>query len=172
MNGGVILITGVMAAGKSTVAQSLAERFPRSVHLRGDVFRRMIVNGQAEMGLELSDESQDQLLLRYRIAVNAAQWYAEAGFTVVYQDIILGETLREVVGWFGETPLEVVVLAPHSGAVAMRELTRNKSGYARADDISAFDRVLRDETPRIGLWLDTSEMTIEETVERILEGIA
>ena len=45
----VILITGIMAAGKSTVAQHLAERLPRSVHLRGDVFRRMIVGGRAEM---------------------------------------------------------------------------------------------------------------------------
>ena len=42
----VILITGNMAAGKSSVAQSLAERLPKSVHLRGDVFRRMIVSGR------------------------------------------------------------------------------------------------------------------------------
>jgi deoxyadenosine/deoxycytidine kinase len=34
----VILITGNMAAGKSSVAQALAERLPKSVHLRGDVF--------------------------------------------------------------------------------------------------------------------------------------
>lgn len=33
--GGVTLITGVMAAGKSTVVQALAERLPRSVHVRG-----------------------------------------------------------------------------------------------------------------------------------------
>lgn len=40
----VVLITGVMAAGKSTVAQLLAESLPRAVHVRGDVFRRMIVS--------------------------------------------------------------------------------------------------------------------------------
>lgn len=38
----VIVITGIMAAGKSTVAQIIAERLPRSAHVRGDVFRRMI----------------------------------------------------------------------------------------------------------------------------------
>ena len=43
------LITGIMAAGKSTVAQALAQRFERGVHLRGDTFRRAIVAGQAEM---------------------------------------------------------------------------------------------------------------------------
>ncbi|MDQ0761187.1 putative kinase [Streptomyces canus] len=45
---GVVLVTGVMAAGKSTVAQALAERLPRAAHVRGDVFRRMIVSGRAE----------------------------------------------------------------------------------------------------------------------------
>ncbi len=44
----VVLVTGVMAAGKSTVAQLPAERLPRSVHLRGDSFRRMIVSGREE----------------------------------------------------------------------------------------------------------------------------
>jgi uridine kinase len=39
----IILIAGNMASGKSTVAQALAERLPKSVHLRGDVFRRMVL---------------------------------------------------------------------------------------------------------------------------------
>jgi hypothetical protein len=43
MTGTVVVVTGVMAAGKSTVAQLLAERLPRSAHVRGDAFRRMIV---------------------------------------------------------------------------------------------------------------------------------
>ena len=44
----VYLITGMMASGKSTVAQALAERLPRSVHVRGDLFRRMIVSGRVD----------------------------------------------------------------------------------------------------------------------------
>src|ERR1700691_5532895 len=39
----VLVVTGIQAAGKSTVAQLLAQQLPRSVHLRGDTFRRMIV---------------------------------------------------------------------------------------------------------------------------------
>lgn len=38
----IVLITEIMAAGKSTVAELLARRLPRSVHLRGDLFRRMV----------------------------------------------------------------------------------------------------------------------------------
>ena len=44
----IILITGNMASGKSTVAQALAEQLPKSVHLRGDLFRRMIVSGRSD----------------------------------------------------------------------------------------------------------------------------
>ncbi|MFG1708780.1 AAA family ATPase [Nonomuraea sp. M3C6] len=69
---GVVLITGISAAGKSTVAQALAERLPRSAHVRGDTFRRMVVGGRAEMTPEPSDEAMRQLHLRYRIAANAA----------------------------------------------------------------------------------------------------
>lgn len=31
---GVVVITGIMAAGKSTVAQALAEALPRAAHTR------------------------------------------------------------------------------------------------------------------------------------------
>lgn len=45
----VFLLTGIMASGKSTVAQLLAERLPRAAHVRGDAFRRMIVTGRRDM---------------------------------------------------------------------------------------------------------------------------
>jgi len=96
----IILITGNMASGKSTVAQALAERLPKSVHLRGDLFRRAIVNGQAEMTHQLSVEAQRQLHLRYELSVIAARRYAGAGFTVIYQDIIIGATLAEIAAAF------------------------------------------------------------------------
>ena len=49
MERAVVVITGIMASGKSTVAEALAKRFAKAVHLRGDIFRRMVVSGRAEM---------------------------------------------------------------------------------------------------------------------------
>jgi chloramphenicol 3-O-phosphotransferase len=164
----IYLISGVMAAGKSTVAQALAERLSRSVHLRGDSFRRAIVSGRAEPTARLSAEAEEQLVLRYRVASAAARMYFEAGFAVVYQDIILGESLVTVSSLFDGLPLSVVVLCPTVEAVTQREAERDKTGYRQPEDIAFFDRVLRRETPRIGLWLDTTNLTPAETVERIL----
>jgi predicted kinase len=173
----VILITGIQAAGKSSVAQAVAERLDRSVHLRGDVFRKMIVNGRASMGpADPPDEAVRQLRLRYRLAAQAADGYAEAGFTVVLQDIVLGGQLTEMAAMIRTRPLYVVVLAPRPAVVAEREAERHrargKTAYKPGDEGPAeLDAHLRRETPKIGLWLDTSEQTPSQTVDELLAKV-
>ena len=173
----VMLITGIQAAGKSTVAQAVAERRDLSVHLRGDVFRRMIVNGRASMGpADPPQEAVRQLRLRHRLAAQAADGYAEAGFTVVLQDIVLGGYLAEMVAAIRSRPLYVVVLAPRPAIVAEREaarrLARGKTAYKPGDEGPAeLDAHLRRETPKIGLWLDTSELSLEQTVAELLARV-
>jgi chloramphenicol 3-O-phosphotransferase len=167
---GVVLVTGVMAAGKSTVAQALAERLPRAAHVRGDVFRRMIVSGRQEYVPGGGDAAEAQLRLRHRLSAATADAYAEAGFTAVVQDVVLGEDLTAYVRLVRTRPLHVVVLAPSPEVVAAREAQRAKSGYGGAWTVGSLDRALWVGTPRIGLWLDTSELTVGETVEEILAG--
>ncbi|MFI0357689.1 AAA family ATPase [Actinomadura sp. 9N407] len=169
MNGtaAVYLITGVQAAGKSTVAQALAARLPRAAHVRGDTFRRFIVSGRADMGPEPGKEALAQLRLRHRLAADATDTYAEAGFSVVLQDVVLGEMLPWLVRLIRTRPLYVVVLAPSPEAVTQREAGRDKRAYG-AFTVEDLDRTLRETTPRIGLWLDSSGQTPEETVDEIL----
>jgi len=166
---GVVLITGVMAAGKSTVAQALAERLPRPAHVRGDVFRRMIVSGREEYVPGAGGEGEAQLRLRYRLSAATADTYAEAGFTAVVQDVVLGDQLTSYVGLVRTRPLYVVVLAPRPEAVAAREAGRAKTGYGEWS-VEDLDGALRADTPRLGLWLDSSELTVGETVDAILAG--
>ncbi|MFJ8226217.1 AAA family ATPase [Streptomyces griseus] len=166
----VVLITGVMAAGKSTVAQLLAERLPRAVHVRGDLFRRMIVSGRADMAPDEAEEARSQLDLRQRLSAQVADAYADDGWTAVVQDIVLGDDLPRYVERVRTRPLHVVVLAPSPEAVREREETRAKKGYGEWT-VEAFDTYLRGGTPRVGLWLDTSRQTPEETVSAILDGL-
>lgn len=167
----IILITGIMAAGKSTIAQHLAERLTKSVHLRGDIYRRMIVNGRVEMDTNVTDAAYAQLRLRYRLATTTANMYCAEGFTVVYQDVILGADLQEVVDQLDpQQPRYVVVLCPSTDVVAQREAARSKVGYGEWTPES-LDLDLRQNTPRIGLWLDTSALTVEETTNAILTRI-
>ncbi|MFJ4788996.1 phosphotransferase, partial [Streptomyces sp. NPDC088794] len=147
-----------------------AERLPRAAHVRGDVFRRMIVTGREEYEPGTRGGGEAQLRLQYRLSAATADAYAEAGFTAVVQDVILGERLETYVGLVRARPLHVVVLAPDADAVAARERGRPKTGFGTAWTIPALDDVLRTRTPRIGLWLDSSELTVGQTVEAIMAG--
>lgn len=113
-----------MAAGKSIVARLLAARFEYGVGLEGDVFRRNIVAGRAEMTADPSPRALEQLRLRYRIAASAADAYVDAGFTVAVEDVVAGPLLAEYVELIRSRPLHVVVLMPSLEAIAARDDAR------------------------------------------------
>lgn len=166
----LIVVTGIMAAGKSTVAQALAERFPKSAHVRGDQFRRAVVSGRHEMSPDPTPEAMDQLRLRYRLAVTTAEGYLAAGFTTVVQDVMIGPVLPEVVSMITTRPFALVVLAPRPEEVARRDQARAKTGY-RSFTPDRLDDVLRTDTPAIGYWLDSSAMTVDQTVDDIMTAL-
>jgi hypothetical protein len=59
------------------------------------------------------------------------------------------------------------MLAPRADIIAAREAARDKTAYGQWA-INQLDDILRQHTPRIGLWLDTSDQTPAETVDEIL----
>jgi GrpB-like predicted nucleotidyltransferase (UPF0157 family) len=156
-----------MAAGKSTVARLLASRFERGVHLEGDVFRRSIVSGREEMTSDPSPAAVEQLRLRYRLAAAAADGYVEAGFSVALEDVVAGPMLGDYRTMIRSRPCHVIVLVPSVEAVAAREAARDHEGYGAWTVEQLYAGFVRG-TPRVGLWLDTTHLTPEETVEEIL----
>lgn len=163
----IYLITGVMASGKSTVAELLAKRLERGVHLRGDVFRRMIVSGREEMAQTPSREALRQLELRYRMTAEAAKQYFDGGFSVVVQDNYYGEDLPKMLLRLEGYPVEAVVLCPDAETVKRRERERGKTGYT-GFSVEGLYADFMAATPRIGYWLDNSRQTAEESVQAIL----
>lgn len=164
----VYLITGVMASGKSTVAEIVAQRLEKAVHLRGDVFRRMIVSGREDMRENAPEEAFRQLMLRYQITADAARRYWEAGFDVVVQDNYYGQMLPHMLSLLEGLPVKTAVLCPSAEAVAAREAGRAKTGYGGYDVLPLYNAFM-EETPRIGLWIDSTCLTAEETADRILK---
>jgi chloramphenicol 3-O-phosphotransferase len=169
-NSSIILVTGIMASGKSTVAQLLSEQFDKSVHLRGDIFRKMVVNDRKEVQPNASEEELNQLRLRYRLTAQATETYVKEGFTVVVQDVVIGRLLKDFISFIQHRPFYVVVLCPDPEVVALREAERPKKGYG-IWTVTELDNVLREETPQIGIWLDSSKLSVEETVAQILKRL-
>ena len=161
------LITGLMASGKSTVSELLAASLEKCVHLRGDVFRKMIVSGREEMSASPSAEAVRQLQLRYRLTADAAKAYFANGFSVVVQDNYYGDDLKRMLTYLHPCPVALIVLCPDVETIKNRELHRGKTGYSGFAADALYEAFLRT-TPRIGFWLDNSAQTPQETVDAIL----
>jgi len=83
------------------------------------------------------------------------------------QDVILGADLPAYAEMVRTRPCHLVVLAPRADVVAAREAARGKTGYSGGWTVPAMVEELG-ATPRIGLWLDNSDQTVEQTVDQIL----
>lgn len=170
MTAPLYIITGAMAAGKSTIAKALVQRFDKSAHVGGDAFLRMIAKGGAVMGPALDSEAVAQLQLRQDIAMDAVRRFVAAGFTTVYQDILIGADFVRVTKALADLAPRIVVLNPSVETLAQRDADRHKTGYGEHFPPNVLADALRSETPREGLWLDSSAMSVDDVVERILEA--
>jgi len=172
VDNGLWLVIGVQAAGKSTVSDLLAREFERGVHIRGGQFYRWAVRGWVHPAIEPSDEARRLLDLRYRLSAQAAHEYCGAGFTSVVQDNIFGEDVRTWLGNANVQPSHLVVLRPSVSVVKERDERRQrvlgKIAYRAGErSIEQLDELLAT-TPRIGLWIDSSDQAPAETVSEIL----
>ncbi|MEV8371671.1 AAA family ATPase [Kribbella sp. NPDC056861] len=174
----VVLVTGLQAAGKSTIAPLLASRLgPPAATVDGDVYFHAVVSGAVGMTPDPEPEAVRQLELRYAASALVARHYLEAGFDFVCSDIILGDHVARWLDSFaGIAEPHLVVLVPSVDSIVDRELGRGSNSYKAwqgpgmtlADAVETLQEGLN-EIPRRGLWLDTTGQTAEESVEAILQ---
>lgn len=160
------LITGIMASGKSTTAEALARSMDKCVHVRGDIFRRMVVSGRADMCENAPPEAIAQLNLRYDLSAQTARAYFGAGFSVVLQDNYYCEALPAMLERLKGLPVRTVVLCPDVETVKNREALREKKGYT-GFSVESLHKSFMEGTPRVGFWLDNSNLTENESVCKI-----
>ncbi len=162
----VIIVSGVSGAGKTTISGLLAARFDLGVHIEADLLQELIVTGGLWPQEEPADEAQRQLRLRGRNVCMLADSFFEAGFTPVIDDVVIGSRLDEFKSDLRNRPLLFVLLTPRREVVERRDRERSTKHVFHI--WGHLDQVMREETERTGLWLDSSELTAEQTVDEIL----
>ncbi|MHB8188658.1 MAG: AAA family ATPase [Dermatophilaceae bacterium] len=164
----VILVVGVPGVGKSTVARALAERLERAACIEGDLVQHhFTVTGLVGPGESPAEESHRQMQLRWRNCADLARNFWQAGFTVIVEHAV---SRREWVDRFlqdvGPAAVSLVVLAPSLEVTLQRDRHREEKQVAHL--FAHMDAELRDDLSGLGWWLDTSELTVDETVDRLL----
>jgi chloramphenicol 3-O-phosphotransferase len=99
-----------------------------------------------------------------------ARSFVEAGFTAVIDDIIIGLRWGHLISDLAGVPFHFVVLAPEVATVEARDAARatHTVGGGWADYL---DGELRRTMAGIGMWVDSTDQTPEETVDEILRRI-
>ena len=89
-----------------------------------------------------------------------------AGFTPIVDDVILQPQMARYREVLSRWPLRFVVLAPPVEVAIERDSGRVEKHVA--ERFAYLDAELRGQMQGLGLWLDTSGMTPDETVETII----
>jgi len=168
----IFAISGTQGAGKTTVSSMLARRFERGVHVSADTLQKMIVSGgewplasETNANTDPQGEAVDQLRLRLHNICLLGRSFYDAGFTVVLDDIIVGSRMQHLLVDLGGVDFMFVMLTPSLETVRDRERQRGTELWREWEWLT--ESVERT-TPRVGLWLDTSAQTPEETVDEIM----
>lgn len=167
------LISGAPGSGKTSVADALARRYPKSIHFPLDDLRALVRSGLASP-LEWNEETSLQFLLARKNAARAAADYVGNGFTVVIDDVAREADLDQYVPYLGAQPLRKVLLSPSIFVVHRRNMQRTNKNFdtkiLEAVSTKLHSQLLAGCPPDAG-WvvLDTSTQTVQDTVDTILK---
>jgi chloramphenicol 3-O-phosphotransferase len=171
----IFLILGSPAAGKSTVAKALMNRFERGLYVPVDDFRQMVVSGLADMGFDITPDLLEQIRLAREAASSMARLYNDMGFAVAIDDF--WHTQLPHADYMQTLGLNIfrILLLPSLQETLDRLHKRDKDSEGMKQMLEQGIRHVhhaietQPETKTGWHVVDSSNLSIEETVDRILE---
>ncbi len=166
----VILITGPMGAGKSSVSNALAKKFERSAVIEVDKLRGMIKEGYV-MPSPYTEESALQLSLSVKNACDIANNFLEKGFNVIIDGIVGRKLLEQYSNFLKGKNFKAFLLLPSPEALLARFDDRGSYEELR-ERTTELHKIFSEKRDQLNLQtLDSSDQTLEETVDEIYKSI-
>jgi len=172
----VFILIGPPAVGKSTTSKALASKFSKSIHIPVDDIRNMVISGLVLPSLEWSPELIQQINLARESVIQMALNYQRAGFAVVIDDFVDPHQLSEYRAFLNEPRIYKFILYPNKDTAHARNSQRAGDDAGRDYIDEGIHIVYQQLNFMIELlrkdgWvvLDTTELSIEETVLEILK---
>jgi len=172
----IFIITGPPAAGKSTIAKAILQRFDLGLHIPVDDLREWVVSGIAHP-LDWTDETVRQFRLAEDAACQVAKEYHDAGFAIAIDHCAGPNTLDDMAErWLQGRRVHRLVLAPTLEANLHRNRTRKNKNFDAdilAGSINTLNPLYRSDHPDLEGWvrINNTDQTVEETVETIVNRL-
>ena len=165
------IITGVPGAGKSTIARSLGSHFDRSVHIEGDLLlHEWIVKGYVPPDGEPREEADRQVRLSIKNQCLLAHSFSEGGFVPIMDSVVPNQPdLNAFRAHLRGFDLHLIILAPDPLIAIQRDLERPGKTVSDRWNPVQMEPEFRRELPGIGLWVDSSNLSVDETVDYVLQ---
>lgn len=168
--GPIYFLTGAPGVGKSTTARALADRFEKAVLFDIDYFRKLVVKGLSEPSQNWTDETTLQFHLAHVAVGQSAKTYSDAGFAVIAEQCSSPESIQTFLKYAG--PSQVVCLKAEMQANLRRNRERENKSFDPMDIehfvLALGDKMHREHHAAGFAVLDTTDLSTEETVDRIL----
>ena len=142
--GRLFLVTGPDADARAAVASALARALERSAVVDGAQIDRMLVAGRVPVGETLTGEQLGQLLLRWSVALAAAETFQLEGFDAVVTDDVQGDRVEDFLDLAAPEAVQLVVLRHPA---------------------------LEADTPHWGLWVEPGDRHPEQIAADILSRL-
>ena len=168
----IIFITGMAGAGKSTVGRMLARHFQKSLFIQVDELREKMLKGYARPvdGVFTEDVIQ-QFQMARSTATYMARLYADHGVDVVIDDVCVPSNFVEQYTALFEIPEVHRVLLYPKASVVIERIKQRGGPLEHIQYVPVIYDFLH-AMPKDGwIVLDSSEWTVEQTVNTVLSNI-
>ena len=166
---GCVIVSGMPAAGKSTVTALAAALLPRAAQVKGDDVNRMIRSGRVWFMGTPKEEALRQDELCNRNMCSLANNFVDFGFTVFMDTVVADRPeLDFLLAQMSPRPVRLVTLAPGVEVCEQRNATRDPDEQFHFKDYHRLDADMRRDLGAVGWWFDTSALTPGETAAQLV----
>ena len=158
----IYILTGPAGVGKSTISRNIASLLPKSVLIEGDTIYNFFVGGRIKPWMK--DAPLDLFWDNCIYLINS---YLKEGYDVVFNYIIKNKELEKIQNEFKNYDINFTCLLVDKETIVKRDLERPEDCQMGERSLILLEEFL-DCKYHQKYIIDSSNFTIKETVEKIL----